>query len=71
MHPALLDEVYAVRLDDRYREADHARRVANARRVGALSRRPVRARVGHALVALGEALIRPRQPRPVPGLHTR
>lgn len=72
MHPSPLDEVYAVRLADRYREADHARRVAAARRVGAVpARRRLRARLGLALVALGEALAGCRASRPVAGARAR
>jgi hypothetical protein len=60
MHP-VTTEVIAARRADLLREAEHARRVAAARRRGALEPRAWRARVGGALIGLGEAVAgRPR-----------
>lgn len=71
MHPSLLNEVYAIRLADRYREADEARRVAAARRRGAPARRPLRAKLGLVLVAVGESLAGPHARRAAVGARTR
>jgi hypothetical protein len=68
MHLSPLDDAHAGRLADRHREADHARRMAAARRVGALPvRQPLRARVGLALVSLGEAVAGCNAPRRLAG----
>jgi hypothetical protein len=54
-------EVIAARHDDLLREAARARRVAAARRRGALASTAWRSRVGALLIGLGEAVAgRPR-----------
>lgn len=52
MHGLVLSELSDGRVADLHRQADHARRVAAARR-GRVTRRPLRLRVGGVLMALG------------------
>jgi hypothetical protein len=60
MHP-MTTEVIAARRADLLREAERARRVAAARRRGALGRSTWRVRVGALFIGLGEAVAgRPR-----------
>jgi hypothetical protein len=67
MLPVTTIEVVAARHADRLREADHARRVAAARRRGALAPAAWRSRVGAVLIGLGEAVAgRPRAVLAVP-----
>lgn len=60
MHP-VTTEVMAARHADLLREAERARRVAEARRRGAMAPAPWRSRVGALLIGLGEA-VAGRQP---------
>ena len=61
MHPVTTADMIAARHADLVREAEHARRVAAARRRGAITTAPWRSRIGGALIALGETVAgRPR-----------
>lgn len=57
MHPHVLGELSDGRLEEYHRRAEHARRVAAARRAtGSPGAAPLRARAGALLVALGTAV---------------
>ena len=56
MHPLTTTEVVAARHADLLREAQRARRVAAARRRGALAPAGWRPRLGAVLIGLGEAV---------------
>lgn len=67
MHPVITGEVIAARHADLLREAEHARRVAAARRLGAIGPAGWRSRVGVLLIGLGEAVAgRPRTATALP-----
>lgn len=66
MHPYVLADMSDRRLEDYHRRAEHARRVAAARRTSGSSHRvgPLRRRAGALLVALGATVAGTRTPAP-------